>query len=170
MVNLLASVVEVTGPDGEHVVIDPTGIIWGVTAQIILFLVPVVIVLLFFFYKKKLQNQQILAAMEKGLPVKDLLEPPKKKGTAWVANISAGVGMLFIAIALGGIFYTTGLFRDAIPEKSATLLAIPTIIGGIGLIRLVRGLFQKAEMKDNPVEDNDEEEQIETSPPAIRAE
>ena len=107
-----------------------------------LLLLPVIIILLFFFYKKKLQHQQIIAAIEKGLPVSDFLAVPEKKTTGWIANISAGFGLLFIAIALLFLFKYMGVFVTYdMPRNS--LLVIPIVLIGIGLTRLIRGFCQK---------------------------
>jgi hypothetical protein len=109
-----------------------------------LILLPIVIILLFFFYKKKLQHQQILAAIEKGLPVTDLLVAPPKKETGWVPNISAGIGLLFVAVAM-----TIMYFWAELDEKGpAFLLVIPVLFAGLGLTRLFRGFFQKSGSKN----------------------
>ena len=172
MVNLLAAVVQVTGLvtglDGEKVVVDPMRPIWHEALILILVLLPVILILLFFFYKKKLQHQQIIAAMEKGLPVKDLLEVPNKKETGWIPNISAGIGLLFVAIALAIIYYPLGVYSGT-QKIVLPVIAIPIVFAGLGITRLLRGLFQKVELKKKPVYESDEEE-VDTSPPALPAE
>lgn len=151
MLNLLASVVEVTGGDeGGHVVIDPMGPMLMSGVYLFLLLSPLILILLFFFYKKKLQHQQILAAMEKGIPVKDLLVSPNEKEKGWILNISAGIGLLFVAIALAIAYYPAGIYEMKGNPGLVILVAIPLVIAGIGLSRLLRGIFQKAAAGKQP--------------------
>jgi hypothetical protein len=150
MVNLLAAVVEVTEKNGDHVVIDPMGPMLMAALYLFLLVVPLVIVLFFFFYKKKLQNQQILAAIEKGQSVTDLLAAPEKKAKGWLSNISAGVGLIFVAIALIVLYIPAGVYRSHDLPRNA-LVVIPIVLMGIGLTRLIRGIYQKkdAEKAEN---------------------
>jgi len=157
MLNLLAATVQVTpGPEGDSVIVDPMGPMFMSAVYFLLLLLPVIIILLFFFYKKKLQHQQILAAMEKGLPVKDLMDAPKKKETGWIANISAGIGLIFIAVALLVMYAPAGIYIANHPRN--LLVAIPIVIFGMGLTRLLRGYFQKKHEKgDKPEEESEPE-------------
>jgi|GEM_PF-1592487 len=153
MLNLLASVVELTEPEGKHIIVNPTGPMVMSALYLFLLILPIIFILLFFFYKKKLQNQQILAAIEKGLPVTDLLETSKKRETGWIANISAGIGFLFVATALAVVYYVGGFYK-ADKDLAMILLVISIIFAGIGLTRLLRGLFQKANSKNTPTKNN----------------
>jgi len=144
---LLAKVVEVTPtPDGEHVVIDPVGPMLLSAVYLFLLLMPIVLILLFFFYKKKCQHQQILAAIEKGHPVTDLLAAPVKKEKGYVANISAGVGLIFVAIALLVLYGPAGVYISHNLPRNA-LVVIPIVLIGMGITRLIRGIYQKKEAK-----------------------
>ena len=92
MVNLLAKgIVEVTtGSNGETVVIDPMMPMLMSGVYLFLVMLPILAIIFFFIYTKKLQNQQIMAAIEKGMPVQDLLVVPVRKERGWIPNISAG--------------------------------------------------------------------------------
>ena len=158
MLNLLAAAVKVTEQGGDEVVIDPMGPMMMSAVYLLLVMLPLVLILLFFFYKKKLQHQQILAAMDKGLPVKDLLEPPKQKETGWVANISAGIGLIFVGVALLLIYIPADVYKANSPN--ILLLIIPVVIFGIGLTRLIRGLFQKKSDKEGKQEEESEPEAL----------
>jgi len=142
MMPLLAkAIVDVTGgPDGGHVMVDPPVAIGAL--YLFLVLLPLLLVLLFFFYKKKLQHQQILVAIEKGLPIADLIEKPRSKEVNWVRSLSAGIGFLFVGLMLTAIWvwlYMTGEARQA----AIIWLIIPVVIAGLGLIYLFRGILQK---------------------------
>lgn len=146
MINLLAKgIVEVTtGSDGETVVIDPMMPMLMSGVYLFLVLLPILAIIFFFIYKKKLQNQQIMAAIEKGMPVQDLLAVPVRKEREWIPNISAGIGLLFVAIAMAIVGFFAGIYDDADPGSLIIFMAILLVIGGIGLTRLLRGIFQKA--------------------------
>jgi hypothetical protein len=108
-------------------------------AAIYLFLaiLPLLLILLLLFYRKKLQHQQIMAAIEKGLPVSEFIAKAKSADTAvnWVRSLSLGVGLLFIGVAMAGFM----LWSKAHPP----MVLIPIVIGGFGLIFLLRGILQK---------------------------
>jgi hypothetical protein len=143
MMSLLAKgMVDVTSAGGDHVMVDPMGPIYMGSIYLLLILLPVILILLLVFYKKKLQHQQILVAMEKGLPISDLIEKPRNKEVNWVRSLSAGIGFLFIGLlltAIWGWLYVTGEPRTA----SIIWLVIPILISGWGLIFLTRGILQK---------------------------
>lgn len=144
MLNLLAAVVEVTEEGGDKVVVDPMGPMLMSGVYLFLILLPLIILLLFFFYKKKLQHQQIIVAIEKGHPIADLLAAPAQKETGYVANISAGVGLIFVAVALLILYIPAGVYiAHNLPRNS--LVVIPIVLIGMGITRLIRGIYQKKE-------------------------
>jgi hypothetical protein len=166
MLNLLAAVVEVTEQGGDKVVVDPMGPMLMSGVYLFLILLPLIVILLFFFYKKKLQHQQIMAAIEKGHPIADLLAAPTKKETGYVANISAGVGLIFVAIALLILYVPAGVYMaQNLPRNS--LVVIPIVLIGLGITRLIRGIYQKKE--DGKADDNKSEISPDLTPqPDIR--
>jgi hypothetical protein len=141
MIPILAdAMVEVTQGD-QHIVIDPP----VVTGALYLFLLilPILFILWIVLYKKKLQHQQILAAMEKGVPVSELMARPTNT-ISWVKNISAGAGLAFIGIVILILLFATGFFGPKTQgDEAFGMLLIPTIIFGVGLIFLLRGILQK---------------------------
>ena len=142
MVALLANTLQVTSPTGDHVVISPVAPMLLTALYLLILMIPVVIVQLFFIYKKKLQHLQILAAMEKGLPVTDLLAAPPVKETGWIANVSAGIGLLFVAAALLVLYAPAGVYVSDDLSRSA-LVVIPIVLIGLAITRLIRGLYMK---------------------------
>ncbi len=155
MNNLLAAVVEVIeSPEGDHVIVDPLMPMLISAVYLFLVLLPILVILLFFFYRKKLQHQQILAAIEKGMPVQDLLVTPAKKETGWIPNFSAGIGLLFIAVMLVILYFQVDVYRTG-RISSLGFAAIPVVLAGIGISRLLRGIFQRSSQKQEDTVKND---------------
>lgn len=152
MINLLAAVVQVIeSPDGDRVIIDPMGPMLMSAVFLFLALLPILVILFFFFYRKKLQHQQILAAMDKGLPIQDFLAVPEKKETGWIPNISAGIGLIVFAILLLIVYYPAGIYR-IFDRPLVGFMAIPLVFACVGLSRLLRGIFQRAAKKKEDAE------------------
>jgi membrane protease YdiL (CAAX protease family) len=145
---VLAAVVDISGggAEGGHVVVDPMGPIFMGAVYLLVALLPVLLGLLLVFYKKKLQHQQILVAMEKGLPISDLIAKPQQHSREinWVRSLSAGIGFIFVGIVIPIIFFAVGMINPSTPpEKVFGMLIIPTVVCGLGLIFLTRGILQK---------------------------
>lgn len=142
---VLAAVVDITGgEEGGHVVIDPMGPMLLSALYLFLILLPFLLILLIVFYKKKYQHQQILVAMEKGLPITDLIAKPqpRNKEVNWVSSLSAGIGFLFVGLALAGFFVWTKV-ASSVGSLEPKFLVIPIVIFGLGLIFLFRGILQR---------------------------
>jgi hypothetical protein len=140
---VLAAVVEVTdGNDGSHVVIDPMVPMAMSALYLLLILLPFLLVLLLAFYRNKYRHQQILTAMEKGLPITDLIAKPRNKEVNWVRSLSAGIGFIFTGLALVGFFVWMNLSPHT-QSPPPPFLIIPIVIFGLGLIFLFRGILQK---------------------------
>ncbi len=140
---LLASgVVEVTGVGGDHVVVDPMVPMFMAAVYMFLILLPFVMVLLLGFYRSKHRHLQILAAMEKGLPISDLIAKPRNREVNWVRSLSAGIGFLFVGLALAGFFVCTRIASVG-GRIEPLFLIIPIVVFGLGLIFLFRGILQK---------------------------
>lgn len=146
MASMLGAMVEVTGNDeGGHVVIDP--IIPMLTASLILFLVllPILAALMIVFYKKKYQHQQILTAMDKGVPISDLIArpTPREREINWVRSLSAGIGFLVIGLLMAVLWYWMKV-APGVTSMDPKFLIIPIVIGGLGIIYLFRGILQRS--------------------------
>ncbi|MBM4103787.1 MAG: hypothetical protein FJ263_07015 [Planctomycetes bacterium] len=145
MMPLLArGIVEVNSAGGDHVVVDPMGPIYMGSICLFLILLPFILVLFLAYYRNKYRHQQILAAMEKGLPITDLIARPqiRNREVNWVRSLSAGIGFLFVGLLLTAVWvwlYVTGEARDT----AVVWLVIPIVIAGLGLIYLFRGILQK---------------------------
>ncbi|MEN6306941.1 MAG: hypothetical protein ABFD91_04225 [Anaerohalosphaeraceae bacterium] len=146
LIPVLSAVVDVTTQgDGEHVTIDPMGPMFMSAVYLFMILLPILLILLIVFYRKKYQHQQVLAAMEKGIPVSDLIAKPVQRNWEinWIRSLSAGIGFLFVALALSGLWLWTNK-SSGVESMPPSFMIIPIVIGGLGLIYLFRGLLQRA--------------------------
>jgi hypothetical protein len=147
MMPLLAKgIVEVNSAGGDHVVVDPMGPIYMGSIYLFLILLPFILVLFLAYYRNKYRHQQILAAMEKGLPITDLIARPqiRNREVNWVRSLSAGIGFLFVGIVIPIICFVFGMINPSTPpDKIFGMLIIPTGVCGLGLILLMRGILQK---------------------------
>ena len=138
MTPILAAMMEATGGDqGGHVVIDPP--MFAGALIIFLLLLPLLMAIGVVYYKKKWQHQQILAAIEKGIPVSELMARPAN-GINWIRNLSAGIGLLVIAVIL---FFVVKEATDGMNPDAIAWLVIPAVIFGLGLMFLLRGVLQR---------------------------
>jgi len=101
-------------------------------------LVIVLILGLFEYSKKRLEHKQILAAMEKGIPLSELKPPkPQPVGPSWIRYISVGVALIVAALVL--FFLFSGLNPGGI---------VIAILIGTGVAWTIRGLLhRKYELK-----------------------
>jgi hypothetical protein len=146
MIPILANAtVQVSSGNGQDtVVVDPPFAIGAL--YLFLLLLPLLVLLVLLYYKAKFRHQQILSAMEKGLPVSDLIAKPAS-GTRtinWIRSLSAGVGLIFIGIALAVAIFATKAITSKTPgDEAFGFLLIPTLIFGTGLVFLLRGILQR---------------------------
>jgi hypothetical protein len=96
------------------------------------------------YFKKRLEHKQILAAIEKGVPLSELKPPkPQPVGPSWVRYISVGVALLVAAFVLF-------LFSDW-----GTGGIVMAILIGTGVAWTIRGLLhRKYELKKLQVDQN----------------
>ena len=93
------------------------------------------------YFCKRLEHKQILAAIEKGTPLSEL-KPPKKhqNGSLWIRNLTFGIAMLIIGIAL------TFVGSHTIGSPGGRFLAF--VFFAIGVAWIIRGLlFRKYQEK-----------------------
>ena len=108
-------------------------IVQGLTALIVFIGIssPIIIIGVVYYLKKRLEHTQIMAAIEKGTPLSEILPPkPKPAGPPWIKYLSLGVGMFIIGFAL--------IVGRGGPE---TLIAV--VLCGAGAAWLIRGLLHR---------------------------
>ena len=122
-----------------------TPIIGGLTALIVFVGIstPIIVVGMVYYYKKRLEHKQIMAAIEKGTPLSEIM-PQKKAGPSWINNITGGIAMLIIAVATTIIFgamlffsHNMGLFPFGV------FFIIPAVFLGNGIASLIRGRLRR---------------------------
>ena len=90
---------------------DMEPLIGGLTALIVMIgmSTPIIVIGLVYYYKKKLEHRQVIAAIEKGVPVSELnLNASKEKksdGPGWIKDQSKGTTLLIIGIGIVVAFW-----------------------------------------------------------------
>lgn len=114
---------------------DLEPLIGGLTVLIIFLGIssPLIIIGLIYYYKKRLEHKQIMAAIEKGIPLSELI-PAKPTGPVWIKHLTFGI--ILLAIALG--FYFVGP-----PGPKGPMLFLAIILGGVGIAQVIRGLLYR---------------------------
>ena len=93
---------------------------------------PIVVICVVHYLKKRLEHKQIMAAIEKGTPLSELVPPkPKPVGPLWIKYLSLGVGVLIMTIPLL-------VRRSHTPET-----VIPYVLLGLAAIWMTRGLLYR---------------------------
>jgi hypothetical protein len=134
-------------------------------------ILPVVIVLVVFFFvslvvlilglfeysKKRLEHKQILAAIEKGIPLSELKPPkPQPAGPSWIRYISVGIALVVVALVVL-------LFKHWGPAE-----IVIAVLMGTGVAWTIRGLLhRKYELKSQQVDQNGTV--LAETPPAVPA-
>jgi hypothetical protein len=121
--------------------LDP--IIGGLTAFIIFvgLSTPIIVVGVIYYLRKRLAHKQIMAAIEKGTPLSELMlvPPAKPTGPLWIKNLTAGIALLIVSAGLTGI----GSMYCEDGDGILALFVIALIVFAIGVSRLIRGLLQR---------------------------
>ncbi len=128
--------------------------------------IPILVIGMVYYYKKKLEHKQVLAAIEKGVPVSELSIAAKKQkkneGPGWVRDQAKAVTSIVIGVGIGVAFWgligslgrsmgNAGMFN--------TLWIVPIVFLGNGIGLLVRSRQRKKYEKPEPAEKNAEQRQ-----------
>jgi len=125
-------------------------IIGGLTVLIIFLGIssPIIIIGLVYYLKKRLEHKQIMAAIEKGTPLSEL-KPVKPTGPLWIKNLTAGIALLIIALALVCIWLVRLSYEGYDYDESFGILLVGVILFALGISRLIRGLLQRKAEKQS---------------------
>ena len=106
---------------------------------------PIVVICVVHYLKKRLEHKQILAAIEKGVPLSELIPlKPTPIGPAWIRYVSLGVGLFII-----GFGYLLGGSWEAKAFVASVFL-------GVASIWITRGiLYRKYYLKSQSANQND---------------
>ena len=114
-----------------------TYIVQGITALIVFIGIssPIIVVGVIYYLKKRLEHKQIMAAIEKGTPLSEIMPPkPKPAGPAWIKHVSLGIMLLIIGL---GFTFLNPLYT------AHSGMSIFTILFGVGAGLVVRGLLHR---------------------------
>ena len=116
--------------------------------------VPILIIGLVYYYKKKLEQKQVLAAIEKGVPVAELnlgaKKQSKSQGPGWIQDQSKGITLLVIGIgiAIAFWFFVTSLGGGVFN----VMWIVPVVFLGNGIGLLIRSnmrrKYEKTELEE----------------------
>ena len=108
----------------------------GIALILAAFGIPVIIVGLVYYLKKRLEHKQIMAAIEKGIPLSEL-RPPKEKqnGASWIRSLT--IGITLITIGLSFWFWGPG------PSRGGVFPFVAFILFGIGVAFVVHALLNR---------------------------
>jgi hypothetical protein len=112
-------------------------ILQGITALIVFLGIssPIIIIGVIYYLKKRLEHKQIMAAIEKGTPLSEIMpQKPKPAGPAWIKFVSTGI--MLIIIGLGFTFLNPMHTSDV----GALIFAV---LCGVGVGLLIRGLLHR---------------------------
>lgn len=139
MFSILAAVSKLSG-NGEIVTVTHLPIV--AIAPFVLVLVIFALIFSFGFYKKRLEHRQIMAAIEKGIPLSEL-RPAVKAGPTWIRNLTAGITLLIIGIGLACILLVRCIHNTfgGLNIERSTGFFIAAVLFAIGISRIIHGLL-----------------------------
>ncbi len=104
---------------------------FGVSLVILACVSPLILASVVYYLKKRLDHRQIIAAIEKGVPLSEIIPPkPQPIGPPWIRYVSGGVAM--VIIGLGVIL--SGSFDPGV--------IVAFVVLGVGAAWLIKGLLQ----------------------------
>lgn len=91
---------------------------------------PIIVLGVVYYMKKRMEHKQIMAAVEKGTALSELVHP-RQKSPLWIKSICLGVATLVIA------------FGVVMSPQPGTIIAF--VLAGVGAAWIVRGLLLRRE-------------------------
>ena len=119
--------------------------------------IPILIIGMVYYHKKKLEQQQIIAAIEKGVPVAELniggKKPNNNEGPGWIQDQSKGITLLVIGIGIGIAFLAFLGFGRAPNPTMHVMWIVPVVFLGNGIGLLIRSKMRRKYEKEEPAEE-----------------
>lgn len=112
-------------------------ILQGLTALIVFIGIssPIIVVGIIYYLKKRLEHKQIMAAIEKGTPLSEIMPPkPKPVGPAWIKYVSTGIALIIIGLGFSS-------HNPMYTYNVGTLIFM--VLCGVGVGLLIRGLLHR---------------------------
>jgi hypothetical protein len=124
-------------------------IVTGIQVLIILVGVtsPIIVVGVVYYLKKRFEHKQIMAAIEKGMPLSELVQrkprPTVPTGPAWIRYLSGGILMFFIAFG----YLLRGMMEA---------IFVTSVLLGVAVSLVIRSiLYRKYYLKSQSANQND---------------
>jgi len=114
--------------------------------------VAVFLPVLFAYLKRRLSHKEILAAIEKGIPLAELGAAESASST-WIKSLTIGIALLIIGVGLAciSLYIRIGCGLPGIAASKGFLIAVVPF--AVGIAGLIRGLLQrKAEKGQNNIQ------------------
>jgi hypothetical protein len=112
---------------------------------------PIIVVGVIYYLKKRLEHKQIMAAIEKGTPLSEIIPPkPKPAGPAWIRYLSAGIALIIIGLGFA-------LFNPMYTKNVGILIFL--VLGGVGAAMVIRGLLRRKYYLKNELSANNNTEE-----------
>jgi hypothetical protein len=115
--------------------------------------IPFLIVGMVYYYKKKLEQKQILAAIEKGVPVAELNIGTKKQnkneGPGWIQDQSKGITLTLIGVGTAVAFWF--LVANLGGGVFHVMWIVPIVFLGNGIGFLVRSNMRRKYEKSEEI-------------------
>ncbi|MBW7991235.1 MAG: hypothetical protein FVQ84_14655 [Planctomycetes bacterium] len=109
-----------------------------------------IVIGLLVYFGKRLEHKQILAAIEKGVPLSDLKpRKPEPSGPAWIKYLTGGIAIFFIGLAFMSVGPGILGMRNAGPGAFVAF-----VLCGVGLAWMVRGLICRKYEKQSQLSAN----------------
>ena len=114
---------------------------------------PIIVVGIVFYFKKKLDHKEILAAIEKGMPLSELkpAKNRKKSGPGWIQDLTKGVTCL--VIGAGFIPMVLMLTRSQAGQSEQGVFHVfwilPVVFLGNGIGQIISGVLRRKHEKEN---------------------
>lgn len=121
---------------------------------------PVILAFLIYYFKKRLEHKQIMAAIEKGMPLSELRTVRKASppGPLWIKNLTAGIASLIIAAAIILLRWAYCEYMDprggAAFEQTIVYVFIAAVFFAVGISRLLRSILQRKAEQQNLLNGN----------------
>jgi len=112
-------------------------IVQGITTVLVFIGIssPIIVVGVIYYLKKRLEHKQIMAAIEKGTPLSEIIPPkPKPAGPAWIRYLSAGIALIIIGLGFA-------LFNPMYTKNVGILIFL--VLCGVGAAMVIRGLLHR---------------------------
>ena len=116
---------------------------------------PIIVICLVYYFKKKLDNKEILAAIEKGMPLSEL-KPAKKRiisGPGWIHDLTKGIICLVIGVGLIPMVIIFLESQLAASQETQGVFAIfwilPLVFLGNGIGHVISGVLRRKHEKEN---------------------